>query len=718
MANVQVDAAADIAIGARVVIRDSNDFVYVLVNAGGNIRAYKGNVAGEPTSFAEQDAVGAPNSADFAGIAAAIDSAGLIHVMYYFDDTVAHGSAPNIRYAQFRSSAHVTTQDDWVLINEEIAVMTNADGDFSFTHLLGIAIDANDDPHATWNDEITDMGSQFETIFYDNRIGGTWGGRIEVERAVAAANTAKGLDLMIADPASSINADRPIIVVNGLFDERIGAFHGDVLNAISFTKAADITGTINVSAVIQRGKISIAIDSNEKITVTFIENTSNDLMIVEHLNSSVWGTWETPVDVDTTRDYGHPSIAIDGTNRYIFVEHVNDNDIHLWKDVGAGFVEETADTDLPNVGTFADVKVKYSTKENNSPRELDYVFEDSGGAVQYNTFQGASVSTVETKTFTLDAVLKKVETKTFTLDTVLEKVFTKTFTLDAVLLKVETKTFTLDAVLKKLAVTKTFTLDAVLKILAITKTFTLDAVLSVLASKTFTLDAVLEKVFTKTFTLDAVLKKLGITKTFTLDVVLEKIFTKTFTLDAVLKKLAITKTFTLDAVLEKVFTKTFTLDAVLKKLGITKTFTLDAVLKKAVTKTFTLDAFLDVVVAGSDVKKNILTEMPYKTIPKHMVRTKQAVRAPIPVEVQLKINGPLLAKLTIKLELSGKLRKVLSTSLKIGSNITETIKTSLGVVSNLDAQVVKDLAVEGKQNHKNYIEMLKEYLKLTDAEED
>lgn len=326
-----------------------------------------------------------------------------------------------------------------------------------------------------------------------------------------------------------------------------------------------------------------------------------------------------------------------------------------------------------------------------------------------------------TKTFTLDAVLEKVFTKTFTLDAVLEKVFTKTFTLDAVLEKVFTKTFTLDAVLKKLAVTKTFTLDAVLKILAVTKTFTLDAVLSVLASKTFTLDAVLLKVFTKTFTLDAVLKKLGITKTFTLDAVLEKIFTKTFTLDAVLKKLAITKTFTLDAVLEKVFTKTFTIDAVLKKLGITKTFTLDAVLEKVFTKTFTLDAFLEaapVVIPGSDVKKNILTEMPYKTIPKHMVRTKQAVRAPIPVEIKLEINGPLLAKLTTKLELSGKLREALSTSLKIGSNITETIKTSLGVVSNLDAQVVKDLAVEGKQNHKNYIKMLQEYLKLTDVEED
>ena len=392
MANVTVDAAADIAIGARVVIRDSNDFVYVLVNAGGNIRAYKGNVAGEPTSFAEQDAVGAPNSADLVGIAAAIDSAGLIHVMYYFDDTVAMQAAPNIRYAQFRTSAHVTTQDDWVLINEEISAMTNSEGDFPFTHLLGIAIDANDDPHATWNDEINDMGSGKEIVFYDNRIGGTWGGRIEVERQTATADIATSLDLMIADPASSVNADRPIIILTNISDSAVNVFHGTTLNATAFTKASDVTGTIVPSSVVQRGKISIAIDSNEKITATFIENTSNDLMIVEHLNSSVWGTWETPVDVDTTQDYGHPSIAIDGTNRYIFVEHVNDNDIHLWKDVGAGFVEETVDADLPNVGTFDDVKCKWASKNNNSSRELDYVFEDSGGAVLYNTFQGAALA--------------------------------------------------------------------------------------------------------------------------------------------------------------------------------------------------------------------------------------------------------------------------------------------------------------------------------------
>jgi len=51
MANVTVDSSAEIESQGRVVIRDSNNFVYVFVNAAGNVRAYKGNVAGEPTSF-------------------------------------------------------------------------------------------------------------------------------------------------------------------------------------------------------------------------------------------------------------------------------------------------------------------------------------------------------------------------------------------------------------------------------------------------------------------------------------------------------------------------------------------------------------------------------------------------------------------------------------------------------------------------------------------
>ena len=195
-----------------------------------------------------------------------------------------------------------------------------------------------------------------------------------------------------------------------------------------------------------------------------------------------------------------------------------------------------------------------------------------------------------TKTFTADVTLKKAFTKTFTIDTVLKKNYTKTFTADVTLKKNFTKTFTIDTVLKKLDIPKTFTIDTVLQKLNNLKTFTIDSVLATTGSKTFTIDTVLKKNLTKTFTIDTVLQKLNNLKTFTVDTTLLKAFTKTFTVDTVLLK-NLTKTFTIDATLLKNVTKTFTIDAVLKK-SYTKALTIDTVLQKNLTKTFTIDSTL------------------------------------------------------------------------------------------------------------------------------
>jgi len=386
MANVQVDTASEIESGARVVVRTSSDRVYVVSTDGTRLQIHKGNQNGEPTSFSEVGNNVLTDALDV-GVACCIDGNDDIHILRYLLGT-AHGATKEIRYYRFD-----TGSDTFDVTNETVATLTDIGADGSFEKLLAIAVDVNNDPHAGWNDEVADMGSDKETIFYDNRIGGTWGGRIQVHQVSVGTGENFGLDLMVADPASSVNADRPIIVVN--FEDNdspnngtIDAFHGTALNATAFTEASDITGTIVSEDTTTSGKISFAIDSNEKITVTFIEETTFDVMIVEHLNSSAWGTWETPADVDTSINYSNPSIAIDGTNRYIFVEDAT-NDINLWKDEGSGFVEETADADLPNAGTFNDVKCKWASKNNNSPKELDYVFEDSGGAVQYNTFSVA-----------------------------------------------------------------------------------------------------------------------------------------------------------------------------------------------------------------------------------------------------------------------------------------------------------------------------------------
>jgi len=385
MANILVDTnAIETAFSSRIVLRDANDFVYVFVNASGNIRAYKGNQAGEPTSFTEQDAVGAPDIASARqGLAVTIDSVGLVHVLYA--DTASGRCAPPevIRYGQFRTSAHATTQDDWFLIDEQITTPVE---DTQTLH-SAIAIDANDDPHVVWSEFSTQAQFTIDNIRYNNRIGGTWSCTRNVN--AVSCDRFSGVSLMIGDPLSAVGADRPIISASKEFAFAFGqidASYGDALDACSFTTEADITGAICVfGASFQGEHIGMAIDSNDKITIAFIERTTKDLMVVEHLHANSWATWETPVDVDTSTDYERPTITIVCTDRFIFVEDATNNDINLWTATNGTWTEETCDDDLPNVGTFDFPISKWGSIINNSPNRLDYVFRDATG-VLYNTF--------------------------------------------------------------------------------------------------------------------------------------------------------------------------------------------------------------------------------------------------------------------------------------------------------------------------------------------
>jgi len=395
MVNILVDAATfEIPRSNRLVVRDANNFVYVFINGNtgfnGNIRAYKGNQAGEPTSFTEQDAANAPDiPTRRTGMVAAIDSTGLVHTMYFDDQTGRCSPPTSVRYSTFRTSAHATTQDVWAIVDEEI---TTPVSDNPSDH-NAIAIDANDNPHVIY----TEFVGANDTLKYNNRIGGTWTSGNTLH-SVDGAFRFLAVDIMIGDPLSAVGADRPIIASS---DDRnagntgeIRVFHGDALDPSSFIEEIDITDEggcgISVHGSFSGGggfgqHISMAQDSNDKITIAFVEFTTQDLMVVEHLHANSWATWETPVDVDTSTDYEFPSIAIDGTDRFIFVKDDTASDIRLWKATNGTWTEETCDDDLPNVGTFDHPLSKWASKNNNSPNRLDYVFEDATG-VLYNTF--------------------------------------------------------------------------------------------------------------------------------------------------------------------------------------------------------------------------------------------------------------------------------------------------------------------------------------------
>ena len=212
------------------------------------------------------------------------------------------------------------------------------------------------------------------------------------------------------------------------------------------------------------------------------------------------------------------------------------------------------------------------------------------------------------KTFSADGFLKKAQTKAFSADAVLQagaQTLTKTFTVDAVVVSRKAKAFAADAFLREtsskafsvdavlvLRKTKGFSADAFLK-KAQPKTFAADAVLVSRVQKAFSADAFLEKTGSKGFSVDAVLV-LRLTKAFSVDAFLEKVQPKAFSADAVLK-LITSKEFSVDAVLKLVAIKQFTVDAILQAQGAvqyTKTFLVDAYLVKALSKAFSADALL------------------------------------------------------------------------------------------------------------------------------
>jgi len=153
-------------------------------------------------------------------------------------------------------------------------------------------------------------------------------------------------------------------------------------------------------------------------------------------------------------------------------------------------------------------------------------------------------------TFGAQETAVATETKTFTVDAILKATFTKEFSSDALLKKTSAKTFLTNALLQKTGV-KEFSIDAIV-VKTFEKTFSIDAVLQATLTKTFTIDSLLQKTFTKTFSIDAVLQATQ-TKTFSVDSIVVNRNTKTFTIDAILK-VTQTKTFIVGVLLEKPLT--------------------------------------------------------------------------------------------------------------------------------------------------------------------
>ena len=353
-----------IAQGARVTVRNSSGIPYVVVfnDSDKRIEVYKGDGT-TPTQFDEQDVNGTGNGpveANYVGMSAAIDSSDIIHIAYLDLDTAKNDGG--LRYVQF------DTGDD-TFKNDASKLTWGDDPPTAANAHTAIAIDSSGRVHIVFICLDTNMGTPYNTVVYTNDVAsaGTFKATVEVE---GQANQKQCLF-----PDITIDADDlPCISYQNETDSDIGTAQGDANDAASFT-LFDIDTNLAVGAIGTPGT-SIAVDSLGNQHVAFVSNTSSvgDAHIRKHNYGDDWDTeagglgWQA-VELVSTSFSLTPTLVIDGTDRYIFVEEIGTDDIELYIDTGGGWAIHT--TSPIEGGTFNTVKGKWAF----------WVDNDSGGAL-------------------------------------------------------------------------------------------------------------------------------------------------------------------------------------------------------------------------------------------------------------------------------------------------------------------------------------------------
>lgn len=253
---------------------------------------------------------------DLRGVAMAIDSNDLLHIIF-----------KQLDHDEWSYTTFDTTTDQWN--GGAAAVIEEIDGGDETPNAyqqLSIAIDSNDVPHVVYSDETTHHGTDYDTIYYNNRIGGAW--NANSEEIEGATTTQKSC----AHPEIDINDnDRPVIVYLNDTDDDITAVRG---------QANDPGGwdTVDVDQTVLTGNTncpSIATDSDGNVWIAYVDGDNTIDIAKQSAN------WTDPWGIQSDGDAGEsPSLAINGTDIYVFYEDDNDN-ICYNRYVGAAWLGET-----------------------------------------------------------------------------------------------------------------------------------------------------------------------------------------------------------------------------------------------------------------------------------------------------------------------------------------------------------------------------------------
>jgi hypothetical protein len=208
------------------------------------------------------------------------------------------------------------------------------------TYGCAVAVDSNDIPHAVVIGSDAYMGSDYNMLYYDNKIGGSWADRREIEGATGSKN----LDY----PDIAINSDNyPVIVYVNTTDSTLDAVEGNANDPTTFaTREVDASVTTGVT-----NKPTICVDSNGDAWVAYVD--SDGTIDIAEQSANWTDAWTI---VSNGNSGTEPSIVADGTDIYVFYEEDGSDDIVYDKYDGSWLGE----TQLQTSVAYNSVKARWS----------------------------------------------------------------------------------------------------------------------------------------------------------------------------------------------------------------------------------------------------------------------------------------------------------------------------------------------------------------------
>ena len=337
-----------IRLGNRVVIRTSTGKLYAVIHDYTD-DAVEVWYSADGSSWSQKDSGNSPlwDGGFHGAVACAIDGNDILHIIYPETNYVPQPDEGRFMYVTF-DTCDGGDEDDAFNTPEECL---NLGANNVAEHSVAIAIDSNNVPHIAISGGVFAGKDGYYTIFYANKVGGSWNTKVEVEGVTNTKNC--------YSPQIEINDDNyPVICYINDTDSAIGAALGNANNATSFTLKDVDESIANVNP-------SICVDSNGDVWIGYVDS---DLTVDIAKQSSNWtDAWTITSDGDTGAT--SVSIAANGTDIYVFYEDDN-HDIVYNKYDGGWDGETTLET-----GTYEYVKAKWSNYHNNQGNtQIDYLF--------------------------------------------------------------------------------------------------------------------------------------------------------------------------------------------------------------------------------------------------------------------------------------------------------------------------------------------------------